>query len=166
VWNGWKGQLLRTLFWETEPLLAGGHSSIDRRAGVQRAQDELRLALTDWRTSEIDAYMTRHYAPYWLRVDLVRKLRHARLIRNAGRDDRQLATEVATDGFRGVTELTVLAADHPRLLAIIAGACASAGANIVDAQIHTTTDGLALDTIFVGREFPHLPDRAGGSGQQ
>ncbi|MFN8831915.1 MAG: [protein-PII] uridylyltransferase [Labrys sp. (in: a-proteobacteria)] len=158
VWNGWKGQLLRTLFWETEPLLAGGHSSIDRRAGVQRAQDELRLALTDWRTSEIDAYLTRHYPPYWLRVDLVRKLRHARLIRNAGRDGRQLATEVATDGFRGVTELTVLAADHPRLLSIIAGACASAGANIVDAQIHTTTDGLALDTIFVGREFPQDED--------
>ena len=30
VWNGWKGQLLRSLFWETEPVLAGGHSSVDR----------------------------------------------------------------------------------------------------------------------------------------
>ena len=41
-----------------------------------------------------------------------------------------------------------IAPDHPRLLSIIAGACAAAGANIVDAQIFTTTDGLALDTIF------------------
>src|SRR5690606_1426826 len=63
------------------------------------------------------------------------------------------ATAVATDRFRRVTELTVLAPDHPRLLAIITGACASAGGNIVEAQIFTTTDGLALDTIFVSRAF-------------
>jgi [protein-PII] uridylyltransferase len=64
-----------------------------------------------------------------------------------------LATEVATDAFRGVTELTVIAPDHPRLLSIIAGACAASGANIVDAQVFTTTDGLALDTICVSRAF-------------
>ena len=46
-----------------------------------------------------------------------------------------------------MTEITVLAQDHPRLLSVIAGACAAAGANIVDAQIFTTSDGRALDTI-------------------
>jgi [protein-PII] uridylyltransferase len=45
-------------------------------------------------------------------------------------------------------------------LSIIAGACALAGANIVDAQIYTTTDGLALDTIAVSREFEHDADEA------
>jgi len=40
-----------------------------------------------------------------------------------------------------VTELTILATVSSWLLSIIAGACASAGANIVDAQIYTTTDG-------------------------
>ena len=33
-----------------------------------------------------------------------------------------------------------------------------AGANIVDAQIYTTTDGRALDTISVSREFEHDED--------
>ncbi len=165
VWNGWKGQLLRTLFWETEPVLAGGHSSIDRRAGVQRAQEELRAALTDWPAQETNAYMTRHYAPYWLRVDLQRKIRHANLIKEATANGQSLATQVATDGFRGVTELTVVAADHPRLLSVIAGACAGAGANIVDAQINTTTDGLALDTIFVSREFDQDEDELRRAGR-
>jgi [protein-PII] uridylyltransferase len=74
------------------------------------------------------------------------------------REVRSLATEVGTDAFRGVTELTVVAPDHPRLLSIIAGVCASAGGNIVDAQIFTTTDGLALDTIFLSRAFDRDED--------
>jgi [protein-PII] uridylyltransferase len=74
-------------------------------------------------------------------------------------------TEVSTDAFRGVTELTVVAPDHPRLLSIIAGACAAAGANIVDAQIFTTTDGLALDTIFISRAFDQDEDELRRAGR-
>src|SRR6202008_4151535 len=62
------------------------------------------------------------------------------------------------DAERAVTELIVLAPDHPWLLSIIAGACAMTGANIVDAQIYTTTDGRALDTISVSREFERDED--------
>ena len=158
VWNGWKGQLLRSLFWETEPVLAGGHSSVDRNARVQNAQDELRAELGEWKPAETEAYVARHYPPYWLKVDLSRKVRHARFVRSVLESGRTVGTEVATDAFRGVTELTILVPDHPRLLSVITGACAAAGANIVDAQIFTTTDGLALDTIFVRREF----ERGGG----
>ncbi len=60
--------------------------------------------------------------------------------------------------IRAVTELTILATDHPWLLSIIADACASAGANIVDAQIYTTTDGRALDTISISREYDRDDD--------
>ena len=153
VWNGWKGQLLRTLFWETEIVLAGGHSAINREQRVHRAQDELRRALPNWTDAELDQYTARHYPAYWLKVDLPRRIKHAQFLLAAEREMRSLSTEVATDHFRGVTELTISAPDHPRLLAIITGACAAAGANIVDAQIFTTTDGLALDTIFVSRAF-------------
>ena len=52
----------------------------------------------------------------------------------------------------------MMAPDHPWLLSIIAGACAMAGANIVDAQIYTTTDGRALDTISLSREFERDED--------
>ncbi|MDQ0395943.1 [protein-PII] uridylyltransferase [Labrys monachus] len=165
VWNGWKGQLLRSLFWETELVLAGGHSNADRRASVRHSQEELRAALTDWSPEEIEAYVGRHYPPYWLKVDLPTRLRHARFIRSVTARGESLGTEVDTDAFRGVTELTVLAPDHPRLLSVIAGACAAAGANIVDAQINTTTDGLALDTIFVSREFPEDADELRRAGR-
>src|SRR5260370_24734950 len=54
----------------------------------------------------------------------------------------------------------MLAIDHRWLLSIIAGACASAGANIVDAQIYTTTDSRALDTIAISREYDRDEDEA------
>ena len=41
---------------------------------------------------------------------------------------------------------------------MVAGACTGAGANIVDAQISTTRDGMALDTIHLEREFDQGED--------
>jgi [protein-PII] uridylyltransferase len=158
VWNGWKGQLLRTLFWETEVVLGGGHSSIDRKSRVAVAQDALRRGLPGWSDPDFETYAARHYPAYWLKVDLKRQIAQAKLLYSMAVDVRSLATEVATDAFRGVTELTIVAPDHPRLLSIIAGVCASAGGNIVDAQIFTTTDGLALDTIFLSRAFERDAD--------
>ncbi|RBP18101.1 UTP--GlnB (protein PII) uridylyltransferase GlnD [Roseiarcus fermentans] len=158
VWNGWKGQLLRTLYWETEVVLGGGHSAVNRDARVQAAQETLRRALPGWSDPEFDAYAQRHYPAYWLKVEPERQVAHAALLYAMAADLRSLATEVTTDCFRGVTAVTVVAPDHPRLLSGIAGACAAAGANIVDAQIFTTTDGLALDTIFVSRAFEREED--------
>ena len=160
VWNGWKSQLIRTLYYETEPVLTGGFSEVDRERRVALAQAELRSELTDWAPDEIDSYIARHYPPYWLKVDLPHKLAHAKFLRQTWTENRTLATEFRFDAARGVTELTVIAPDHPRLLSVIAGACAAAGANIVDAQIFTTTDGLALDTISVSREFDRDDDEA------
>jgi [protein-PII] uridylyltransferase len=158
VWNGWKGQLLRTLYWETEVVLGGGHSVIDRKARVEAARETLRRSLPGWSDPEFDAYAQRHYPAYWLKVEPARQTAHAKLLHAMAAETRSLATEVTTDAFHGVTAVTVVAPDHPRLLTGIAGACAAAGGNIVDAQIFTTTDGMALDTIFVSRAFDRDED--------
>ncbi|AYC99433.1 [protein-PII] uridylyltransferase [Neorhizobium sp. NCHU2750] len=153
VWNGWKGQLLRTLYYETELLLSGGFSETPRRERAQVAEEALYKALSDWSEKDRKTYSRLHYQPYLLAVSLDDQLRHAAFIRDADHAGHALATMVRTDAFRAITEITVLAPDHPRLLSIIAGACAAAGANIVDAQIFTTGDGRALDTILINREF-------------
>jgi [protein-PII] uridylyltransferase len=158
VWNGWKGELLRTLYYETEVVLTGGHSAIERRARVAGVQAQLAQRLSDWPEAERSAYLARHYPAYWLKVEASRQEAQARFVRSVEARGQTTATAAQTDRFRGVTELTVLAPDHPRLLAILTGACAAAGGNIVDAQIFTTTDGLALDTIFISRAFDHDED--------
>src|SRR5262249_5313610 len=85
--------------------------------------------------------------------------RHARLIREAERTQAPLMVDTRVDTLRAVTEVTVYTADHPGLFSQIAGALALAGANIVDAKIHTLSNGMALDTFWV-------QDRLGGAFDQ
>ena len=153
VWNGWKGQLLRTLYYETEPLVAGGHTQVQRDERIEEAQVALRAALNDWDHMEVRAFINRHFPNYWLRTDLRTQIGHAKLLREAANNKQSLATRVKTDAFTAITELTVFAPNHPRLLALFAGACAAMGSNIASAQITTTRDGYALDSFVLNREF-------------
>jgi [protein-PII] uridylyltransferase len=165
VLDAWKAQLLRVLYWETEVVLGGGHSAVDRKSRVAAAKAELHAALPEWSDEAFDAYAKRHYPAYWLKVDVARKLRHAELLRQMNGASAPLATAVELDRTRGAVELTVVAPDNPRLLSIIAGGCAAGGANIVDAHIFTTADGLALDTIFFSRAFDFDEDEMRRAGR-
>jgi [protein-PII] uridylyltransferase len=158
VWNGWKGELLRMLFLETQIVLGGGHTKTERTERIHKAKAELRAQLPNWTQADFDAYASRHSQAYWLRVDLPHKIRHAQLLNRTEIDLPEPIIDIQTDAFRGVTEITLIALDHPRLLAIVAGACAATGANIVDAQIFTSTDGLAIDTFYVSRTFERDED--------
>ncbi len=151
VWNGWKGQLLRTLYNEAEPVLGGGHTAVSRKERVQEAQARFLQNYSTWDDVQKKKATTRHYDAYWLNVSMERQLRHQALIDKA--KEREAAIDIFTDAFAAVTEVTVHTPDHPRLLALITGACAAAGANIIGAQISTTNAGMALDTILLQREF-------------
>ena len=153
VWNGWKGQLMRTLYFEVEPILSGGHSQIGRGERIQAAKDELRAQLSDWTASEVERFIDRHYDDYWLRTDVGKQVQHAHLMHEQDRTGETPATRFASDAFTGITELTILAPNHPRTLELIAGSCAAAGANIIGAHISSTRDGMALDEFQLQRDF-------------
>ncbi|HXV73301.1 MAG TPA: ACT domain-containing protein, partial [Sphingomonadales bacterium] len=158
VWNGWKGQLLRTLYAETEPLLTGGHTVITRKERVAEAQQLLLSKLGAIGEKEKQALLHRHYDAYWLNVPLEQQVRHHALIADAKPKD--VTTDIKTDAFAAVTEITVYVPDHPRLLATLTGACAAANGNIIGAQIFTTNEGMALDTILLQREFKDEADES------
>jgi [protein-PII] uridylyltransferase len=158
VWNGWKGQLLRGLYRETEMVITGDLGGVERSARIEAAIADLRKELSDWSDQQFNAYARRHNPAYWIKVDLANQIRHARLVEKGVKSGDHFQVDFTTDGFRGVTELVVLAIDHPRLLSIVTGACAAAGANIVEAQIFTTNDGFALDTITISRAFTQDAD--------
>ena len=165
IWNGWKAELLRTLYWETESLIGGDQSVMARERRLAEARDELRKALPKWNDHDFDAYAGRHQAPYWLKVDLAHKIRHAEILNMSEVEAPGPVVDYLTEETRGITELTIIAPDHPRLLSTIAGACAAAAADIVDAQIFTTTDGLALDMIYVTRALERDEDELRRAGR-
>jgi [protein-PII] uridylyltransferase len=148
IWNGWKGQLLRTLYHETEPLLSGGHVTAGRDR-LARGHGEVRARLKDWRKDEIEAFFRRCPDSYFLSTDAASIERHARLIREADRDNAPLTLATRIDRFRAVTEVTLYTADHAGLFARVTGAISVCGASIVDAKIFTTHDGMALDVFTI-----------------
>ena len=160
TWNGWKGQLLRELYYETEVLVSGGHTAISRNSREQQAKEDLRARLSDWDDGDITSFIDRQYPDYWLRTELDKQIEHAMLMRRSKETGQQLATSFRSDAFKGMTELAILAPNHPRLLALFAGCCSAAGANIIGAQISSTRDGFALDTFVLQRGFAEEADES------
>ncbi|MFM1814965.1 MAG: hypothetical protein RLZ98_1660 [Pseudomonadota bacterium] len=153
TWNGWKGQLLRELYWETEPRVSGGHTALERRERIKAAQAEFRSAMAEWTEDKVQSFIARQYDHYWLKTDAARQADHARLLDETDKTTDKLGIRFKSDRFTSIAELSVVAPNHPRLLALFAGACAAAGAEIIGAQVSTTRDGLALDTFLLKRAF-------------
>ena len=149
VWNGWKGQLLRTLYQETLATLEGVEIGPLRQARVDAAKEKFREQWTSWSAERIAGYLDRHDPRYWTSFDTPAHIRHARIVEQAEKKEPPFGLDFYIDRFRARTELVVYAADHPGLFMKIAGALALAGASIVDARIFTTTDGLALDSFGI-----------------
>jgi [protein-PII] uridylyltransferase len=156
VWNGWKATLLRELYSRVAEVLEGGLSTTERDVRVSRAKEEAAATLGDWPEADVEKFLSLGYGGYWLSFDPDSHQRHARLIRDAEARHAPLTVETQVLAARAVTEVTVYAADHAGLFSRIAGALAVAGASIVDARIHTLTNGMALDTFWV-------QDAAGGA---
>ncbi len=151
VWNGWKRQLLTNLFDSAEEVLRLGHKQKGRSERIAAKQ----AALGDALGADVGDFVRRLADPYWVAEpeDVIE--RNARFIARAG--DAQLSVEATVYPDRGATLVTVYAADHAGLFYRIAGAIHAAGGNIIDARIHTTRDGMALDNFLVqdplGRPF-------------
>ncbi len=156
VWNGWKATLLRELYSRVADVLAGGLATTERDVRVARAKEAAASLLSDWPAPERAFFLGLGYPGYWLSFDPETHARHARLVRDAEARGAPLTVDTQPLPARAVTEVTVYTADHAGLFSRIAGALAVAGASIVDARIHTLTNGSALDTFWI-------QDAAGGA---
>ena len=154
VWNSWKRQLLTDLFEAGEEVLRLGHKQRGRKERINAKKDKLTtiFANDELAYQELAALLP---DPYWIAEpdDIIEQnIRH---MLGASDDRLSIAAEFYPD--RGATLVTVYAADHPGLFYRIAGAIHVAGGNIIDARIHTTHDGMALDNFLVqdplGRPF-------------
>lgn len=147
TWNGWKAQLLRELYDETESVLTGGASLANRQTRIAEAHAAFTARLPHVSPEHLAHYVQRHRPSYWLNVDLDTQCRHYDLLAQA--HDEPMVIDFVYDDARDVTILTFVSPDHPGLFARLSGACAIAGVSILDARISTTLDGMALDSLLI-----------------
>ena len=159
VWNAWKGKLLEDLYRLTLRALGGARLNVDAdiEARKQEARHTLNLysLLPDteaalWKTLEV-SYFARHDAGdiAW----------HARsLYRHVETREPMVRARLSSVG-EGL-QVLVYSPDRPDLFARICGYFDSAGFNILDAKVHTTKAGYALDTFQVTSPTlePHYRD--------
>jgi len=161
VWNAWKGKLLEDLYRLT--LRALGGSQPDLNAEIESRKQEARqnLALHSalpgteeplWKTLEV-SYFARHDA-----ADIAW---HARsLWRHV--DVREPVVRARPSSVGDGLQVLVYSPDRADLFARICGYFDSAGFSILDAKIHTTRAGFALDTFQVVATQGIAPDAPGG----
>ena len=159
VWNSWKSQLLGNLYTAAEEVLRLGHKQTGRKERIAVKQAQLRERL-GWSEERFAKYITRFPEAYWVAesVDILEG--NARLIEAADGEGKALSIVTAPDPDRGATLVSIYAGDHPGLFYRIAGAIHLAGANVIDARIHTTRDGMAIDNLLVQDPFGQPFDEA------
>ncbi|SFS05405.1 [protein-PII] uridylyltransferase [Sphingomonas jatrophae] len=148
VWNGWKRQLLNDLYEAAEEVLRLGHKQKGRAERIAAKQATLSAEL-GWSADDWTSYARRFPDSYWVAEPADVLLANARAVAAATVERAPLWIDAQPDGARGATLVTVYAGDHPGLFYRIAGAIHVAGGNIIDARIHTTRDGMALDNFLV-----------------
>ena len=176
VWNAWKGKLLEDLYKLTVRTLGGRAPDPGAVIESRKRQALIQLALASepqdshkrlWDTLEVS---------YFMRHDAGEIAWHTRqLARHAVRP---VATKTEAAGAGGESagtvktfetivrarlspvgeglQVLVYAADQPDLFARICGYFDRAGFSILDAKIHTTRNGRALDTFQIIN--PLVPD--------
>jgi [protein-PII] uridylyltransferase len=154
VWNSWKGQLLRDLYRLTEAAFHGGRSDeqgVRERLADLAAESKERLLLDLGRPELelLDGWINNLEDGYWLSHDAAALAWHAREVLSARRSGQTPHVAARPRMSQGVTEVLVYAKDRTGLFASLASAIAGAGADIADARVHTTKDGVAFDVFSI-----------------
>ncbi len=148
TWNSWKGQLLGELYDAAQERLRLGHKRKGRTAQV--AARKARVAeILGAKGDLVDAMDELLADAYWIAEpeDIIAKnLIQYQMAQQIGEN---LSIHCEVDEERGATLVSVIAADHPGLFYRIAGGIHLAGANIIDARIHTAMNGYAIDNFLV-----------------
>jgi [protein-PII] uridylyltransferase len=158
VWNAWKAKLLEDLFFATQRLLRGATPPL--ALGLAERQEDARRMLryyglrpgieTDlWR--ELDTV-------YFLRHDAEEVAWHTRMLHYRPRGEDPIVKARINPIGEGL-QVMAYTRDQRDLFARLCGFFGRLGYSIVDAKIHTTRHGYALDSFVLLDPANHLNTR-------
>ncbi len=148
VWNGWKGKLLEDLFFATQRLLRG--ATPQQALGLDDRQEDarrmlrfhgLRPGVEDELWSELDAVYFMRHSPEEIAW-------HTRLLYYRPTSDEPVVKARVSEEDQGV-QVMVFTPDQKDLFVRLTGFFGRMGFTILDAKVHTTRHGYALDSFML-----------------
>jgi len=148
VWNAWKARLLEDLFRRTRRSLGGQSLGADAELEGRR-RESLRIL-------QLYGLSPTAHQPLWRELDVVYFLRHsasdiawhARCLLVHVRTDRPVVRTRLAPAGEGL-EVLVYVRDQKDLFMRVCGYFESRRLSVLDAKIHTTRHGYALDTFVI-----------------
>ena len=149
VWNGWKGKLLEDLYNAALRLLRG--ASPQQALGIGERQEEARRLLRYYglRQDIEGAFWKELDTVYFLRHDAEEIAWHTRALYHRPASAQPVVkARLPHIGNEGL-QVMVYVPDQPHLFARLCGFFSRLGYSIVEAKIHTTRHGYALDSFML-----------------
>jgi [protein-PII] uridylyltransferase len=155
VWNEWRGGLVTELYMRALEFLERGVVAAEDRAGrATRVRARTVRAAAPAERDAARLFVDVMPESYFLSTPEEAITRHVALMRRyrarAVADGQPaLVTDLTTSMERGFAEYTICTADRPGLFAMVSGALATHGLDVVGARITTSRDALAFDAFRV-----------------
>ncbi len=148
VWNGWKGKLLEDLFFSTQRLLRG--ATPQQALGLDDRQEDARRLLRyhGLRSGVEEALWAQLDAVYFMRHSAEEIAWHTRLLYFRPEADDPVVKARVSDEEHGV-QVMVFTRDQKDLFVRLTGFFGRMGFTILDAKVHTTRHGYALDSFIL-----------------
>jgi [protein-PII] uridylyltransferase len=149
VWTSWKDSLLAGLYDRACTALTGGGALERKRLkAVETAKTSVMRSLGGASSrADVEGHLAKLPQRYILSIAPDTIAAHLIMARDMASEPSRTLAKVVRE--RGCTEFSVVALDRPGLFAAISGIVSAAGANIVDAELFTTDDGVAIDVLWM-----------------
>jgi [protein-PII] uridylyltransferase len=148
VWNAWKAKLLENLFLSTRRLIQGSSANPDIELASRQEQAAERLSHYAVMPASYKELWEKFGRQYFLRHESHEIGWHTRLLLAHLNAEKPIVRARLSPSGDGI-QVMIYTHDREDLFARICGFFERAGYNIVEARIHTTLHGYALDSFLV-----------------
>jgi [protein-PII] uridylyltransferase len=148
VWNAWKAKLIEDLFRQTARFLSGEKANYDVMADSKRDEARRLLNLYALAPESYEAFWSSLDLPYFLRTDPADIAWHTRVLFRHLKSEQAIVKSRLSPVGEGF-QILVYVPDQADLFARICGYFDSKNLSVLDARIHTTSHGYALDSFLV-----------------
>lgn len=148
VWNAWKAKLLENLFQATQRLLQGGANNVENEINERQSQAQKILSHYGVTESAYSKLWVKLGKQYFLRHTGQEIAWHSRLLLTHIHTDKPIVRARLSPEGDGI-QVMIYMHDNDSLFAKICSFFERINYNILEAKVHTTQHGYALDGFLV-----------------